>query len=115
LEAFPEVVPCVTNWPSFPWDVPHKGINANTGNGVEKILQSPGEPRAGKLYRGFCVNFQKLNAELRLWRSGLFDEKVDSIEFESVSQWLWAPEYFGRPAFMKMSEPGSVWATGAPP
>lgn len=96
MEAFPEVVLCVTNWPSFPWDILHKGINANAGNGVEKILQSPGEPRASELYRRFCINFQKLNAELRLWRSSVFDEKVDSIEFESVSQRLWAPEYFVR-------------------
>ena len=84
------MVPCVTNRPIFYRDIPHKGIDTNASNGVEKILQSPGESRTSELYRGFCVNFQKLDAELRLWRCDAFDEEVNSIEFESVGQQLWA-------------------------
>lgn len=91
------MVPCVTNWPIFYRDIPHKRINTNASNGIEKVLQSPGEPRASELYRGFCVNFQKLDAELRLWRCDVFDEEVNSIEFESVGQRLWTLKYSVRP------------------
>jgi hypothetical protein len=86
------MVPCLTNWPGFYWDVPHKGINTHARNGVEKILQSPGEPRTSELYRGFSVDLEKLDTELwlrRLGRCDVFDEKVDSVEFEGVGQWLW--------------------------
>jgi hypothetical protein len=84
------MVPCLTNWPSFDWDVPHKGINTDASNGIEKIFQNPGEPRTSELYRGFCVYFEKLDTELWLRRLGsdVFDEKVNSIEFERVRQWL---------------------------
>jgi hypothetical protein len=61
LEAFPEMVPCLTNWPRFYWNVPQKGINTNASHGVEKIFQNPGEPRTSELYRGFCINFEKLD------------------------------------------------------
>jgi hypothetical protein len=67
LEAFPEMVSCLTNWPIFYWDAPHKGINTNASNGVEKILQNPGESGTGELYRGFRVKFEKLDTELWLW------------------------------------------------
>jgi hypothetical protein len=82
------MVPRLANWPSFYWDIPHKGIHTNASNGVEKILQGPGKPRASELYRGFCINFEKLDAELRLRRWDVFDEKVDSKDFESVTQRL---------------------------
>lgn len=82
------MVPCLTNWPSFYWYVAHKGINTNASNGVEKIFQSPGEPRTSELYRGFRVYFEKLDTEPWLRRCGVFDEKVDSIEFEGVRHWL---------------------------
>jgi len=55
------MVPCLTNWPRFYWDVPQKGINTNASHGVEKIFQNPGEPRTSELYCGFCVNFEKLD------------------------------------------------------
>jgi hypothetical protein len=85
------MVPCLANWPSFYWDVPHKGINTNASNRIEKIFQSPGEPRTSELYRGFRVNFEKLDTELWLRRCDVFDEKVNSIEFECVRHWLLGP------------------------
>lgn len=83
------MVPCLTNWPSFYWDVPHKGINANASNRVEKIFQSPGKPRTSELDCGFRVYFEKLDTELWLRRWDMFDEKVNSVEFEGIRQWLW--------------------------
>lgn len=74
----------MTNWPDFYRDVPHKGINTNASDGVEKILQSPGEPRTSEFYRGFCVDFEKLDTKLWLRRYDVFDEKVNSIKFEGV-------------------------------
>jgi len=57
------MVPCLTDWPSFHWDIPHEGINTNTSNRIEKIFQHPGEPRASEFYRRFCVDFEKLDPE----------------------------------------------------
>ena len=84
------MVSCLSHRPSFQRDIPHKGIDTNASNCVEKIFQNPCESRTSQLYRGFCVDFEELNAELGLWRFDVFDEKVDSKEFESVSQWLWS-------------------------
>jgi hypothetical protein len=82
------MMPRLTDWPSFYWDVPHKGINTNASNCAEKIFQDPGEPRTSELYRGLCIDFEKLDTELWLRRCDVFDEKVNSIEFKGVRQWL---------------------------
>jgi hypothetical protein len=79
------MMPCLTDWPGFYRDITHEGIDADATYGLEKIFQDPREAWASELYRRFRVDFEKLNLKPRC---GVFDEEVDTVEFEGASQWL---------------------------